>query len=586
MYHFKKPENLVGTISNLDFFLHRDLETGFGSKWSGLWKPGYKLLDYYSYKVNGIWLNSDNLEAVDYGDKIKFYFETGSLHIEETIATPSGFPGVKSSLKLENKVDEKKAVHVVLEAGVDIRRRDEDVPEPDYNVKRNSSRVKVSNDKELKITSNKELDNSGEAYMKEHYPGERQECLVPGEIGVKAELGPREELEVEFRFTSGEASDYRIKSNDNELESDHQRIFESSIRSLENLIYDRSGLGIMAGHPWFQNYWARDTFWSLLGLIDAGYFEEAEKILKNFAENGIPGKINLEGENEDEIRADTYPLFIIAADKLRRHYEISNNIKSEMREALDKLETDDRGVVRHEPEGTWMDTLERPQAVEIQALWTKAAEIMGSNEKEQKLRKGLKEFDQDGSILDHLGDDPAQTINPAVPIMFDYLNDNSLSKINAEFSSRFGARTRSVTDPGYSSAGYHTGSAWGLSSMWAAAANFKKGNTVEGLNFLENFSQFLDRDQPGALPELVDSESGDILGCPEQAWSAGMIVHVIDSYLLGIEVNEDEVIIDPCNNYSGRRLQKRVGDSYLDIRVKNGDAELLNDPKFDKEVIT
>lgn len=585
MYHFKKPEGLVGTISNLDVFLHRGLDTGFGSKWSGLWKPGYKLLDYYSYKVNGIWLDSSNLQAVDYGDGIKYYFETESLHIEEKITTPEGFSGAKSRLKLQNKLDERKAVHVVLEAGADIRKRDEDIPEPDYSVKRDSSRVEVRNEKELKITSNRELDNSGEAYLKEHYPGEKQECLIPGEISVKAELGPQESAEIEFRFSSGKASDKNIQRRKNELESDHQRVFEASIKSMENLIYDSSGLGIIAGHPWFQNYWARDSFWSLLGLIDAGYFEEAEDILQNFAEKGVPGKINVEGEDEEEIRADTYPLFILAADKLRRHYKISENIESAMDEAFNNLETDGKGVVEHDPNGTWMDTLERPKAVDIQALWLKAAEIMEDETKEKELQEGLKEYNEEKGILDHLGDNPAQTVNPSVPLMFEFFDSDSLSKINAEFSSRFGARTRAVTDPGYSSSGYHTGSTWGLTSMWAAAANFRHGKTVEGLNFLENFSNFLDKDQPGALPEVVDSENSENLGCLEQAWSAGMMVHVIDSYLLGIEVDEDKIRIDPCDDYSGKRLQKRVGEGFLDLKVENGEAEVLNKEGIDREVI-
>lgn len=585
MYHFKKPDDLVGTISNLDAFLHRGLDTGFGSKWSGLWKPGYKLLDYYSYKVNGIWLNSENLQAVDYGENITYYFETESLHIEESISMPSGLSGAKSTLKLENKLDERKAVHIVLEAGVDIRRRDEDIPEPDYSVKREKSGIKVSNGEELEISSDRDLDNSGEAYLKEHYPGEKQECLVPGEIGVKAEIGPQETETVEFNFSSGNASEEKIQDRKNMLESDHQRVFEASVGSMEDLIYDSSGLGVIAGHPWFQNYWARDTFWTVMGLIDAGYFEESEKILENLAEKDVPGKINVAGEDEEETRADTYPLFIVAADKLRRHYEISEKIEDAMDQSFKNLETDGKGVVKHQADGTWMDTLERPQAVDIQALWVKAAEIMDSD-REKKLKKGLEEFEQEGEILDHLGENPAQTINASVPLMFDFLTERFLSSINAEFSSRFGARTRSVTDPGYSSSGYHTGSVWGLTSMWAAAANFRKGKTVEGLNFLENFSDFLDKDQPGALPEVVDSESGEILGCPEQAWSAGMMVHVIDSYLLGIKVTEDEIRIDPSGEYSCKRLNKRIGNGKIDFKVYKGEVEIINQENIEREVVT
>ena len=581
MYRLKNPEGLKGTVSNLNAFIHRDLDTGFSTKWSGIWKPGHKLLDYYAYRVNGIWLDSDNLKAVDYGETITYYFETGSLHIEEKITAPEGLSGVKSSLKIENKLEEKKAVQVALEAGIDIREKSTDIPENNYKVERNKSRVKISRDKSVKITSNQELINAGEPYLKEHFPGERQECIVPGEITARIELDPSETRKIEFNFTSSEASDYRVGDHDNYLEGNMKRSFEASVQSIENLLYDRDGLGIIAGHPWFQNYWARDSFWSVLGLIDAGYFEEVEKILEIFAEKELPGKIKLDGEDEERCRSDTYPLYIIAADKLRRHYGITSKIEEGMEEAFEQLETEN-GLVKHDSKGTWMDTLKRPKAVDVQSLWLKAAEIMGRREKE--LRDGLEKFAEEEYIMDHLGENPAHTINPAVPLMFDHFN-SGLSKINAEFSSRFGARTRSVTDPGYNSSGYHTGSTWGLTTCWAAAANFQHGKTVEGLNFLENFSGFLDEGQPGALPEVVDSENGENLGCIEQAWSAGMFVHVIDSYLLGIKVGEDEIKIEPCESYSGKRLNKRVGESYLDIKVEDGEAEILNNPDLEKEVL-
>ncbi|MFP4038672.1 MAG: amylo-alpha-1,6-glucosidase [Candidatus Nanohaloarchaea archaeon] len=582
MYHLKKPAGKTGTVSNLDAFIHRGLDTGFSSKWMGVWKPPFKLLDYYAYKINGIWLDEESLDAVDYGDDITYYHETESLHVQEKISAPQGLPGVKSELMLQNNEDEKKAVHIVLEAGVDIREKNVDIPEQDYSVRRDSSKIEVESGKKLSITSDRELHNSGEAYVKQHFPGEKQECLVPGETGVMIELEPGEDKKVEFRFTSGEASDLVIEKQDNRVEGSQKRVFEASVRSMENLIYDREGLGIIAGHPWFQSYWARDTFWTLLGLIDAGYFREAEKILENFAERGLPGKINLGGKDEETGRNDTYPLYIIAADKLKRHHKISEKIEDGMEEAFSRLELDN-GVVQHNPEGTWMDTLERPGAVDVQCLWLEAAEIMG--EKEDKLEEGLEKF-ENNHIKDHLGEEPSHTVNPAVGLMFEQFDEKYLSKINAEFSSLYGARTRSFTDPGYESSGYHTGSTWGLTSCWAAAANLRNGKTTQGLNFIEKFSGFLDRNQPGALPELVDSETGESLGCVEQAWSAGMTVHVIDSYLFGIEIDKEKIKIDPAPAYTGERHGKRVGDNYIDIKVEDGKAEILNDPGLDREVLT
>jgi len=583
MYHFQKPGKLKGTISNLDTFLHRDLNTNFSSKWSGLWTPSYKLLDYYAYKVNGNWLNQDNLMATDYGEQISYYFETESLSIKEEISMPSNLPGMKSKLEIENKQEDVKAVQIGLELGVDIREKSQDIGTENYDIDRNKKRIKISDQKELKISSDEELLNSGTPYIREHFPGEKQRCLVPGETHVRIEIPPGETKSVEFTFSSGNNSTHEITAVNNSLEGDLGRTFEACTTSMENLIYDKKDLGIIAGHPWFQSYWARDTFWTLLGLIDAGYFEESQKILENYAENGLPGKINLSGKNEDKGRIDTYPLYIIAADKLRRHYGITDTIRKGMSNAFEELETVE-GVVQHSPEGTWMDTLERSPAVDVQALWLRASEIM--EEKTEKLQNGLEKFEEKGHIKDHLGDDAPHTINPAVPLMFGYLDqEDYLTKINAEFSSRYGARTRSVTDPGYKSSGYHTGSSWGLTTCWASAANFKNGKPQQGLNFLEKLSSFLDEGQPGALPEVVDSETGENLGCLEQAWSAGLLVHVIDTYLLGISVTEEKITINPCKGYTGKRLGKKVGEEYLDIHVDEGSVEILNDPDLDQELV-
>jgi glycogen debranching enzyme len=120
--------------------------------------------------------------------------------------------------------------------------------------------------------------------------------------------------------------------------------------------------------------------------------------------------------------------------------------------------------------------------------------------------------------------------------------------------------------------------------MWAAAANLEYGRETQGRNLLEKMTQFIDRNQPGALPEVVNAETGELMGCSEQAWSAGLYVHVVDSYLLGIDVREDKVVIDPASDFTGKRLGKRVGDEELDIEFEDGEAELLNEPDIEVEI--
>lgn len=578
----EKLHSYTGISSNLHGFLNRYLDTGFKSKWSGYWAPPHKFLDYYALKINGLWLGPGSLEATEYGDDFIFHHETDSLEIKEKAKTPDSLPGFKIELEIKNRTDEKKAVHTVLEPGIDIRKVDQDIGPEDYELEEGKNRLTVSNTQGKLMITGSDFEKEDSSYIKEHYPGEKQRCFLPGNLVFRREIEAGEKEEIEIRFTTSKGSFRTVETIDQDLKHPLGRTFNSSIDSLENLVYDKNGIGIIAGHPWFQSYWARDTFWSLLGLIDAGYFELSHEILQNFAEKELPGKINLDGGQEELERSDTEPLFIIAADKLQRHYKINEEIEEAMENAMKRLDLNGN-IVKHSPEGTWMDTLKREKAVDIQSLWLEAVRIM-EDDREDKLRDGLEDFENGEHILDEL-DGGSETINPAIPLMFDQIrsesSDKQLEKINGEFSSRFGARTRSAVDPGYESEGYHTGSTWGLTTGWAAAANLENGNKQQGVNFLQKMELFLDRNQPGALPEVVDSESGELLGCPEQAWSAGLFVHAVDTYLLGIKVEKDHVEIDPCENVSAKRLGKRIRDEKLDLEFKDGNVQVLNDPDLE-----
>jgi glycogen debranching enzyme len=579
-----------GVISNLHCFMNRHLDTGFKSKWSGFWSPPYKFLDYYAIKVNGIWLDPKTVEAAEYSDShMVFHHETDSLRIREEVRAPSTVPGIEIELEFENKMDTRKAVHVVMEPGVDIREKSQDVDGEEYRLETGPNRVTAArNGKKLMISSSQDFELSGGSYTKEHYPGERQECFIPGKLSFRKEIEDSETLEIEMTTSDGVFGE--LQDIDQSFEGeDLDRLFKYSVESMKNMIYDKENTGIIAGHPWFQSFWARDSFWSVLGLIDAGYFELAEDILTNFAKKDLPGKINLEGDDEyDEMpRLDTDPLFVIAADKLDRHFRINDVIEEKMEEIFEKPELEE-GVVQNPPKSTWMDTLEREEAVDVQALWLEAARRM-SSEKAEELESGLEKFNSEDYMKDYLGEDPPETVNPAVPLMFGQLDEEKaekyLQKINGEFSSRYGARTRSMADPGYDSSGYHSGSTWGLTTAWAAAANLEYGNKQHGKSFLEKMTQFLDRNQLGALPEVVDSEKGELMGCSEQAWSAGLMAHVIDTYMLGIRPESPEkVVINPSEDLDCVRTGKRIGDQTLDLKISGGEVEILNDPDLEVEI--
>ncbi len=576
----KDFDEYCGTISNMHGFVHRYLDTGFKTKWAGFWVPPYKFLDYFAFQVNGTWLSPKTLFKTEYGDKMVFHHDLDCLTVEEVVETPEDVPGFRVTLKFRNNTEDPKAVHTKMELGVDIRHKSEDVHDPSYKTEFSKKKMIVeSYGRRLMVSSEQPLEKKGETEVKEHFPGEKQVCIVPGELCFKKKIRPEQKAENIIEFTTNGQRFGKLEEKENSISfgENHEiieRSFTNSEKSLRNLVYDRNGKGIIAGHPWFQEYWGRDAFWAILGLIDLGYFEFSLEVLQNFAkQDNFPNQITLGDEEAGYLGEDVPPLFIIAAKELEKHYKITDEIHEKMIEAMGHLNIDKNNVVDHIPEGTWMDTLERKSAIDIHSLWLEATKMLGASTNEM-LEKGLEEFDKNGVLTDCRENDNI-TANIAIPIMFGHHDgDKTLEKLNSELINEYGAATLSIEDEEYSSSSYHKGSTWGLTTGWLAAANLKKGELEKGLGLLKKFSKLMDRDQPGAFPEIVDSDTGENLGCVEQAWSASMIVHAIDRYLFGIDIKDGELVADPLKGFNGTRKYKRFKDNLYHIRCQNGEAKI------------
>lgn len=576
-YSFREPGERVGAVSSTEALLYRDLDTGFSTKWTGLWVPPTKYLDFHAYRVNGVWLSPENCSGAEYGSAMVHHFELESLKVSERLEAPQEFAGVRSVLRVANTSDTPKAVKTGLELGVDIRPKSRDLGPGSYTIEKGET-VKVRKDeRHLEVAPDESFEVNGSREVRNHRPGgERQRCVVPGELGFRWELEPEEEfrLETEFR-TDRESSGLELSEFENMYSGELSHEFTESVNSMRNLVYGRNFANVVAGHPWFQSYWARDSLWTALGLIDAGEFEICRRMLEGLAERGLPAKVSLEGGTESGTREDHFPLFVLAADKLERHYGTTERIEEAKEEAMHNLELE-KNMVQHDPEGTWMDTLKRSPAVELQSLWLEACSKV-KHDRAAELEKGLEKFLNDDFASDYTGEQAPRTVNVAVPLMFGHLEEEAnklLERLNGEFSSLYGARTRSVADPGYESSGYHTGSVWGLTTGWAAAANLRHGNEKQGMNFLRRLARTSEGGQPGGFPEVLDAETGESLGCTEQAWSAGLMAHVTDRYLLGIRAESPESLeVNPCSNVTGKRT-KRTRDGEVSLKFREG--ELVN----------
>ncbi len=163
--------------------------------------------------------------------------------------------------------------------------------------------------------------------------------------------------------------------------------------SLNALITEQGMKGILAGLPWFNNYWCRDSFISLAGAtLWLGNFKAAREILLDFA-----AKQDLDSSSTNYGRipnlitpvstiyntADGTPCFVFAAYEYfvdtgdrRFLFDVYPAVKRALYGTL-KYHTDKEFFLTHGSQETWMDavgpkgpyTPRGNRAVEVEAYW-------------------------------------------------------------------------------------------------------------------------------------------------------------------------------------------------------------------------
>jgi glycogen debranching enzyme len=162
----------------------------------------------------------------------------------------------------------------------------------------------------------------------------------------------------------------------------------------DQLIMKQLGTGIYAGLPWFNDYWGRDTFISITGLLfTMGRYDEAAEIFTSFAAlqdvdpnsktyGRVPNRARPDGIEYNS--ADGTPRFILALfDMVGRNGDVAfaqrlwPAVKIAVAGVL-KNNVDELGLITHDDADTWMDAKEKGQrawsprgnrAVDVQALW-------------------------------------------------------------------------------------------------------------------------------------------------------------------------------------------------------------------------
>lgn len=619
-------------LTNPSSFFCRYADTGFRTKWCGFWAPPIKHIEYYAYRIKSEseqWLSwEDCTDFILNPWGVVHKFKVSGFDVAETVFIPESRPILVSFLKIKNK-GPKKRVSVMLEAAVNMRKKHEDWHareyESEFNEVRNWVLVKsgarpwftafgVGNmDRKIAISFVPKNE------YKEHNPGSPQRCFLPGDYEVSFDMDAGEEVEVPFVFSCSHKSmdeaasgfdsgltgwksllegrirgsgprKQLIRTPDREL----NKAFVWNVMALRSLIHEsRHGVGILAGLPWFIEFWARDSFISIPALNNIGEFEVSRSILERFLSKNIPSKIDTEGNLEYGF-ADTYPLFILALHNYSDCTGDSGFLNSS-KKALVNVTREvqvDGGLVVHDPGKTWMDSYHRGKsALEVQSLWARVLKDYNpslSRDIGNKIKVGYwnprTEYLQDSKNpeLDDI------TVNALAPAVLDQLDGQKVSrvldKLQSEFSTKWGVRTRSSKDNDYRPDSYHKGAVWGLTTGAAACACFRHNRIHQGLAYLKAMASEMGQNAVGASAEVLNADTGELLGCGMQAWSSAMFITAMDEFLFGIRPRMDGLEVHPNLPDDWEymeRFGKRIRNRTMDFMVRRDHSRLTIDLNFD-----
>jgi len=567
----KNPGDFCYFLANKECFFHRFADSGFRTKWTGFWGKEKKFIEYFAVKVDGEWLHSGNLEKTEYSfSKAVHHYRTKAGTVREIIFIPVGTDALAVEIECE------KEARIELKLAVNIRLLGENETPRKYDVQEKDGTITVRNEIGTVFFSSAGLEQKfshNEKYETHEPSGERQSYFLPGKItftGKKAafSVGPeyfeiggfREALKHREEHDSGHLKDM-LKTNSRILSDG----FNSAVLGMEML---NKKNGYYAGLPWFQHFWGRDSLWSLPALVYLGHHDQARKTLEYFAHNSdnmcIPNFVS-EGMGKAFNSIDATLLWLIGLEcyvKNSGDLEFLEEMRMYIKGFLSFLFARDKsGFLEHDFDRneTWMDTQKRPgKAVEIQALYfraLKSSAFIFALLRDDAIRKDVekrmsnlerlfdKEFFSGGFYadrLDYSGMVRKKTANALVPLIFGLGKKwkEVLGIVESEkFVCKKGIRTLASDEPGFNPSGYHNGSAWSLTTAWAAAAEFACGRPEKGWEFMVKLMEDTDYDALGCIGECWDSDTSKLTGCSLQLWGEALVIRLLDEFMLGIDID-------------------------------------------------
>jgi predicted glycogen debranching enzyme len=544
-------------------------------------KEGIKRLSCNEYADRTVTEGWKQLTRFDCNyDSVSFVYNTWSADIIKTVSSIEGKNGVVISYVVRNKLFEKLEFRVNLITNSRNIYDETKQGERDFETKIFTENVMglKSDNGYLTVYSDKAqcAESPQEArWIKNVFyssDAERKDTCIedtyfPAYFSLYVEPGMKEEFSiVALGYENEDLTAAAFKDLQNES-SAKGRILSSGVASsvlslltiADSFIVEKDEKKtVIAGYHWFGE-WGRDAMISLPGLtLVRGQLDDARLILEHFLDHAGPKGIPNSFIDGKPIYSDVdSSLWLI--DRVHEYMKYAGPEKT--REFLGTYWPKLKGIIAgyslmerdgllvHES-GTWMDTLHRNNAVEIQALWYNALRIMErladvAGDKKFYVKPQIELFEKNyiraywnGKYLDDCFGDPSLRPNQIIAASLDYnmLDEEKTKSImrimEKELLTPYGLRTLNTQDERYRGkyAGdfserefsYHNGTVWPWLLGPYMRTYMRLGGSKEKMQkFLEPlFERHIKEAGIGTISEIFDGNPPhQPRGCISQAWS-------------------------------------------------------------------
>jgi predicted glycogen debranching enzyme len=433
--------------------------------------------------------------------------------------------------------------------------------------------------------------------IEDHYiPGFFEVDIKPNEsktIFITAGIGEKINLDGKTIINDEETRIYSLIDNVGCEDDD----FETElVKSSDHFIVKRDSIQsktIIAGYPWFTD-WGRDTMIALPGLtLATRRYEDAKEILYTFSryiKNGlIPNMFPDSGQEPVYNTVDAALWYINAIHSFIRYtsnyqfvqkylFEGMRRIISSYEEGtINNIKMDDDGLIyAGDPDTqlTWMDakvgdwvvTPRHGKAVEINALWYNALNIMAYISKRfgyddsKYIKMAEKVFasfnekfwnEKKNCLLDFINEEGIdEKIRPnqifAVSLDYEVIKGerakNIVSTVRKHLYTSYGIRSLAPCEKEYvgiyegdqhkRDGAYHQGTAWSwlmghFITAYVKVNNYSRESKDEALDMIDLYQDHLRDACIGSVSEIFDGNDMNIpRGCFAQAWGVAEILRV------------------------------------------------------------